>query len=72
MPGTVLRLGLPQWLSGKESTCNAENTGDVGSFLGWEDPLEESMATRSRILAWRIPWIEENGALQSMGSQDRT
>ena len=72
MPGTVLRLGLPQWLSGKESTCNAENTGDVGSFLGWEDPLEESMATRSRIFAWRIPWIEENGTLQSMGWQDRT
>ena len=50
MPGTVLRLGLPQWLSGKESTCNAENTGDVGSFLGWEDPLEKGMATHSSIL----------------------
>ena len=37
--------------------------------LGWEDPLEESMATRSSILAWRIPWIEEPGGLQSMGSQ---
>ena len=37
--------------------------------LGWEDPLEEGMATRSSILAWRIPWTEEPGALQSMGSQ---
>ena len=37
--------------------------------LGWEDPLEESMATHSSILAWRIPWIEEPGGLQSMGSQ---
>ena len=71
MPGTVLRLGLPQWLSGEESTCNAENT-DVGSFLGWEDPLEDGMATHPRILAWRIPWIEESGALQSIGLQGRT
>ena len=38
-------------------------------FLGWEDPLEEGMATRSSILAWRIPWTEEPGGLQSMGSQ---
>ena len=37
--------------------------------LGWEDPLEEGMATHSSILAWRIPWIEEPGGLQSMGSQ---
>ena len=40
----------------------------VGS-LGQEDPLEEGMATRSRILAWRIPWTEEPGGLQSTGSQ---
>ena len=37
--------------------------------LGWEDPLEESMATHSSILAWRIPWTEEPGGLQSMGLQ---
>ena len=37
--------------------------------LGWEDPLEEGMATNSSILAWRIPWKEEPGELQSMGSQ---
>ena len=34
--------------------------------LGWEDPLEEEMATHSNILAWRIPWTEESGGLQSM------
>ena len=34
--------------------------------LGWEDPLEEEMATRSSILAWEIPWTEEPGGLQSM------
>ena len=37
--------------------------------LGWEDALEKGMATHSSILAWRIPWTEESGGLQSMGSQ---
>ena len=37
--------------------------------LGWEDPLEKELATHSNILAWRIPWIEAPGKLQSMGSQ---
>ena len=40
--------------------------------LGLEDPLEEGMATHSSILAWRIPWTEEPGGLQSMRSQSRT
>ena len=38
----------------KESACNGE---DLGSILGWEDPLEKGMATHSSILAWRIPWM---------------
>ena len=38
-------------------------------LLGWEDPLEKGMATHSNILAWRIPWTEEPGGLQSTGSQ---
>ena len=37
--------------------------------LGWEDPLEKEMETHSSILAWEIPWTEEPGALQSVGSQ---
>ena len=37
--------------------------------VGWEDPLEEDMATHSSILAWGIPWTEEPGRLQSIGSQ---
>ena len=37
--------------------------------LAWEDPLEKEMATRSTILAWKIPWLDEPGRLQSMGSQ---
>ena len=49
------------------------NTGDVrdtGSTLGWEDPLEEGMATHSSILVWRIPWTEDPGELQSMGHKE--
>jgi len=38
-------------------------------FLGWENPLGKGTATQSSILAWRIPWIEEPGRLQSMGLQ---
>ena len=41
-------------------------------FLGWEDPLEEEMATHSSVLAWIIPWTEEPGGLQSMESQSQT
>ena len=37
--------------------------------LGWEDPLKKEMATQSSTLAWKIPWMEEPGRLQSMGSQ---
>ena len=37
--------------------------------LGWEDPLEKKMATHSSTLAWKIPWMEEPGSLQSMRSQ---
>ena len=37
--------------------------------LGWEDPLEKEMATHPSILAWKIPWMEKPGRLQSMGSQ---
>ena len=40
---------------------------DAGSILGREDPLEKGMATHHSILAWRIPWTEETGRLQSIG-----
>ena len=51
------------------SSANGE-----GQFLGQEDPLEKEMATHCSILAWEIPWTEDPGGLQSMGSQesDRT
>ena len=38
--------------------------------LGWEDPLEKEMATHSSILAWKIPWTEDPGRLQSMGRKE--
>ena len=45
------------------------HAGDVRNpSLGWEDPLEEGKATHSSILVWRIPWTEEPGGLQSVGS----
>ena len=59
-------MGFPGGLDGKESACNA---GDLGLILGWEYHLEEGMATLASIVAWRIPWTEETGGLQSMGSQ---
>ena len=59
-------VGFPGGSYGEES---AHNVGDLGLILGWEDPLEKGMATYSSILAWRIPWTEEPGGLQSMGSQ---
>ena len=46
--------------------------GEEVQSLGLEDPLEEEMATHSNILAWRIPWTEEPGGLQSIGFQSRT
>ena len=58
--------GFPGGSDGKESACSA---GDPGSVPGREDPLEEGMAIHSSILAWRTPWTEEPGGLQSMGSQ---
>ena len=51
----------------KNLPANAGDIIDLGSILGWEDPLEEGMATHSSILAWRIPWTEEPGRLQPIG-----
>ena len=61
--------GLPRWLSDKESACNAGDSGDMGSILDQKDTLMEGMATHSSILAWRIPWTEEPGGLQSIWIQ---
>ena len=60
-------MGLPWWLSGKESACNAV---DVGSIPGSGRSPGEENGNPSSILTWRIPWTEEPGGLQSMGSQE--
>ena len=55
-------MGFPGGLDGKESACSARDLGSI-------DSLEEGVATHSSILAWRNPWTEEPGRLQSTGSQ---
>ena len=60
---------LPCSSDGKESSCNV---GDRGLIPGWEDPLDKGMAAHSSVLAWRIPWTEEPGGLQSTESQSWT
>ena len=62
-------MGFPCGSHGKEPVRNA---GDQVQSLGGEDTLEKGVATRSGILVWRIPWTEEPGGLQSMGSQHQT
>ena len=52
--GKICRKGFPGGSDSKESTCNLR---DLGLTLGWEDPLEESMAAHSGMLAWRIPIV---------------
>ena len=59
-----LLVGLPQWVSSKESPARQETWFQS---LG-EHPLEKEMATYSSILAWKTPWTEEPGGLQSIGS----
>ena len=49
----------------KNPSANAGDIRNTGSVLGQKDPLEEGMATHYSILAWRIPWTEEPGRLQS-------
>ena len=63
------------FLGSSDGKASARNVRDPGSICGsekslsWEDPLEKELATHSSILAWKIPWTEEPGGLQSMGSQ---
>ena len=69
--------GLLGGASGKEPTCQCRrwkrhilHLRYKVLSLGWEDSLQEGMATHSSILAWRIPWTEESGGLQSIGLQE--
>ena len=55
--------------SGENPPASAGDIRDASTIPDQEDPLEEGMATHSNILAWRIPWTEQPGRLQSIGSQ---
>ena len=59
-------MGFPGGASGKEPAFSAGDIRDVGSIPGSERSLEKGMAIHSSILAWRIPWTEEPGGLQSI------
>ena len=62
--------GLPRWLSGSRVYLPMQKMQEMPVLsLGQENAVEEEMATHSSILAWRIPWTEEHGGLQSVGSQ---
>ena len=58
---------MAQWV--KNLPAKQEMQETLVPSLGWEDPLQEGMATHSNILAWRIPWTEGPGGLQSTGLQ---
>ena len=62
-------MGFPSDSAVKNLSAMPEMQEMQLQSLNWEDPLEEGMATHSSILAWRIPWTEEPGRLQSIGSQ---
>ena len=59
--------GFPGDASGKKPCCQCRRHRDMSLNFGWEDLLEKGMATHSGILAWRIPWTEKPGRLQSIG-----
>ena len=60
-------MGFPGGLGVKNLPAMKETWAQS---LGWKDPLEEEIVTHSSILAWKIPWTEETGRLQSMGSYE--
>ena len=62
----LMKRGFP---GGSEVKASARDAKDLGLIPGSGAPLEKGMATHSSILAWRIPWTEQPGRLQSMGSE---
>ena len=72
VPQSYLRSCIPGnggFPSGSEVNNLPAKAGDTSSIPGSEVPFERKMATHSSILTWKIPWTEESGELQSMGSQ---
>ena len=69
---TAMCIYIPGGSAVKTPPAMQEMQQMQGQSLGWEDHLEQELATHSRILAWRIPWTEEPGGLQSAGAQSQT
>ena len=73
LPKDLLSNTIPLRVRASWAAHTVKNLPAIGETwvqsLGWEDPLEKEMTTHSSFLAWRIPWMEEPGGLQSMGSQ---
>ena len=67
--GTMIELNRDIFPGSSDSKASVYNAGDPGSIPGWRRFPEKEMATHSSILAWKIPWTEEPGELQSLGSQ---
>ena len=64
-----ISMGLSGGANRKEIACQCRRHKTWVQSLGWEVPLEKGMAIHSSILAWEVPWTEESGELQSIGSQ---
>ena len=67
--GFKITFSISFLVGGSDSKASPAMRETQVRFLGQEDPLEKEMATHSSTLAWKIPWTEEPGRLQSMGSQ---
>ena len=67
---TYIFEGLPQWLNGKEPTCNAEDAGDVGSIPGLGISPGGGNSTHFSIPTWEIPWTEEPGGHSPWGRKE--
>ena len=68
----LVMKGFPGGSVIKNPPANAGDPGDTGLIPGWEDSLKEEVAIHSSILAWKIPWTEEPGGLQSRESHSQT
>jgi len=65
-------LGLPRWLSSKDSTCHAGDAGDMSSIPGLGRFPGEGNGNALQYLGWKAPWTEKPGRLQSKGLQSET
>ena len=62
--------GRVEWLFQRPGVSPKAQQETQVQYVGWKDPMEKEMTTHSSLLAWEIPWTEELGGLQSMGSQE--